>query len=67
VCELSEVSWRGVAKPANRTEQNNNPNEKFSKTENSQHAKKNKKFSKTGICKNSRTKALHELAKRHVT
>jgi hypothetical protein len=37
VCELSEVSGCGVAKPANRTEQKNNRNETFSKTENSQH------------------------------
>jgi len=36
VCELSEVYWRGVAKHANRTKQNNNPNEKFSQTEHSQ-------------------------------
>jgi len=33
VCELCEVFCRGVTKPANRAEHNNNPNEKFSKTE----------------------------------
>jgi len=42
LCELIEAYWRGVAKPGiffgNRTEKKNNQHEKFSKTENLQHA-----------------------------
>jgi len=47
VCELSEVSWLGLAKPANRTKQNNNPNREILKNIDIATCDQNEKFSKT--------------------